>query len=1083
MDEAACISLWGHDFRPAFRNMWWVREQYPQVPFMALSASMTEAMRMDISEQLCLRTPFVSTLPYFRANLDITCTHKEGFAKDMARIAQAVNAGEAMIVYTSLPSTAVKVAAKLESLLQDQDVQVGVYTGATEKGERERVQSAFDKGEVQVLVATVAFGMGIDKPDIRKIIHYGIPKCMEDYHQQIGRAGRDGLPSSCVILFNNSDWKLWFSKLFTQGYENWDQDDLRNHLESAEHLHQLVVGHSCRHESILSYFGRSTEIELLKSSSLCRCDVCLGRRGEWLRSAKPRDFFREARLVLEAVRVGQELTKGRGASKEAAVQLVSAHRKSALVGVPRTMVDRLWVLRDELPVGRRTKAYSSEIFDMLYGDGYLTRQLKNNRDFRSFVWRMTDFGESALSWGRSVQLLPTRSIRQFEMEPKERKEVEQANNIYNTMKAQVLKRLPYYIAELRTSSSEEDPGCLSDSFGWLASMSDSMKEHAVNAGKTLKMHESISDGDEGPENIHGIMQGRVSAETMTEMAICNQSARTCSKDSATNLCSDLNGVGVWCQRRMLDHVLGQHLQHALVGCELVFDYVLDSRNYFTCVVQLPSHSLRFSSGIAYPSQVTASVRAIINALIALLQIPLPVSGTDATPISDLQLVSMLDDGACQSEAKTGNTLVLLFACMSQHMQRPPRRADVAFTFLLDSCKCYRCVVTLRILGGLQFSTKMAYSEKGNAKQASILHACLALIKAKTGYAKASTKEESRLLLCIAKHMQRPPVEDDVGFTFLSDSNNFWRCVINLHTLGGLEISSGRPQRRKDVAKSLAISRACITVERSKTEHAKVCYKQDCRLLACLAEHMQLAPVEEDVEFRYFLDSNKSWRCVVTLHALEGLEISNNRLQKHKDRAKHFAILRACSVLMKSDSSFAKANSKQESRLLACLAKRTPRPLAEKDVQFHFCSDSDNTWRCVVTLHAFGGLEISSGKPQIHKHLAKRSAISRACTALMTPDSVFANASIKDDSRLLACMAGQMQRSPVEEDVEFRYVLDSNKSWRCVITLHALGGLKRETRTPQIHKHVAKRLAILSACTALMRTESVCAEVGSKPARL
>ncbi|CAE8727275.1 unnamed protein product [Polarella glacialis] len=199
MDEAACISLWGHDFRPSFRNMWWAREQYPRVPFMALSASMTKDMRRDISEQLSLRDPLVSTLPYFRANLDIICTHKEGFAKDLVRIAQSVKLGEPMIVYTPMPSTAAKVARKLESLLQDQGVQVGVYTGATGKDERERVQSAFDSGEVQVLVATVAFGMGIDKPDIRKIIHYGLPKCMEDYHHQIGRAGRDGLP--LVVLF------------------------------------------------------------------------------------------------------------------------------------------------------------------------------------------------------------------------------------------------------------------------------------------------------------------------------------------------------------------------------------------------------------------------------------------------------------------------------------------------------------------------------------------------------------------------------------------------------------------------------------------------------------------------------------------------------------------------------------------------------------------------------------------------------------------------------------------------------------------------------------------------------------------
>ncbi|CAE8742952.1 unnamed protein product [Polarella glacialis] len=311
MDEAACISLWGHDFRPSFRNMWWVRERYPEVPFMALSGSMTDGMRRDISEQLRLRDPVVSTLPYFRPNLDITCTHKEGFIQDMARIAEALKPGELTIIYTPKLSTAYKVAVKLESLLKDQGVQVGVYTGPTEKAERERVQSMFDSDEIQVLVATVAFGMGIDKADVRNIIHYGLPKCMEDYHQQIGCAGRDSLPSQCVIMFSNTDWKVWFCRYFTKEYKHWDKEDLKTHLDSTEQLHQLVVGHTCRQQAILEYFGHMDEVELLRCGSLCRCDVCLGRRGQWFGGKEPRDFFREARLVLEAVSVAEGLSRGR----------------------------------------------------------------------------------------------------------------------------------------------------------------------------------------------------------------------------------------------------------------------------------------------------------------------------------------------------------------------------------------------------------------------------------------------------------------------------------------------------------------------------------------------------------------------------------------------------------------------------------------------------------------------------------------------------------------------------------------------------------------------------------------------------
>ncbi|CAE8650762.1 unnamed protein product [Polarella glacialis] len=852
MDEAACISLWGHDFRPSFRNMWWVREQHPQVPFMAVSASMTEDMRRDISEQLCLRDPFVSTLPYFRANLDITCTHKEGFANDMARIAEAVKLGEPMIVYTPMPSTAAKVATKLESLLQDQAVQVGVYTGATDKGERERVQSAFDKGEVQLLVATVAFGMGIDKPDIRKIIHYGIPKCMEDYHQQIGRAGRDGLPSSCVILFDNSE-KLWFSKLFTKGYENWDQDDLRNHLESAEHLHQLVVGHSCRHESILAYFGREAEIELLKSSRSCRCDVCLGRRGEWLGSAKSRDFFREARLVLEAVRVAQWLTKGNGASKETVLKLVIARTESRLAGVPKIMVERLRAVRDELPLCRRTKAYVSEIFDMLYGDGYLSRQLPGNQDFRSFVWKMSEFGESALSWGRSVQLLPTRSMRKLELKREERAEMEQAQKEYDSIKKQVLKRVPCYLAELRNSSSEVAPNDESNMWDWMTSMTDSMKEYAVKAGESVDMCDNVEDEDI-PKVAPAISHTQVASDAITGMASCDESVCTLSTNPIASICSDLEGVSDYNHTKLLRHVLSQHLQRTTVSCDVAFDYSnygTAAQSSYRCVIKLPSlQGVTFSSGKAYPSQAFAKRRATLNALIGLLQVPLPALGAHATPIPELQCVSMVTSGGPQSKSQPRPHAALLLACMAQYMQRPPRSRDVACTFLLDSHGGYRCVVTLRALGGLQFSTKRTQKLKGNAQSASITHACTVLLRAKTGYTN-SKSQVSHLLASLAKHMQRCPVDEDVEFRYMLDSGGFYTCIITVPALC-LEFSTPKPQLQKCNAKFCAILFACkeLTTTKSDTVIGNLSTKQESCLFACLAKLVHRPPVEQDLHFRY-----------------------------------------------------------------------------------------------------------------------------------------------------------------------------------------------------------------------------------------
>ncbi|CAE8656209.1 unnamed protein product [Polarella glacialis] len=1073
MDEAACISLWGHDFRPSFRNMWWVREQYPQVPFMALSASMTEDMRRDISEQLCLRAPIVSTLPYFRANLDITCTHKEGFAKDMARVAQVVKVGEPMIVYTPLPSTAVKVAAKLESLLQDQDVQVGVYTGATEKVERERVQSAFDNGEVQVLVATVAFGMGIDKPDIRNIIHYGLPKCMEDYHQQIGRAGRDGLPSSCVILFDNSDWKLWSSKLFTEGYEDWDKDDLRKHLESAEHLHQLVFGHSCRHRSILAYFGRDSEIELLKSSSLCMCDVCLGRRGEWFGSLKPRGFFREARLVLEAVRVAQELTKGKGANKEAVLKLVTSRSDTVPVGVSKVMLHRIWAVRHELPRCRWSKAYSGQIFDMLYGDGYLTQQLTSSQDFRSFVWRMTEFGESALVWGRSIHLLPTRSIQKLELAPKERKEVEQAHITYSSMKTQILKRLPYCMGDLRNSSSQEDPSDQRDTWSWLSLMSDSMKEHAVAAAKTHEMFENLRDEGKILRGVHA----NTSADPVTGMSDCSASAQTCSKDPVTNLCSDLHGVGMYSFRNMFFHVLDLHLQRTLVRSKVVFDYVMGSESSYTCLVQLPLQGLRFSSGKAYPSKAASKFRALINALIALLQVPLPALGALATPASDLQRTSMFDDGVFQSEDGPGPFLSFLFACMGQHMQRPAQMADVTFTFFGDIHEGYRCVMTLRSLGGLQFSTKATNRWRNAAKSASITHACQVLIDAKTGCTKPKPMSQmSSLLACLDKHMERRTVKKDVKFSFVLESSKLYSRVIAVPALG-LEFSTGLPQKLKCNAKFCAISRACTALARSEAVCGTASMKQEAYLFVCLAKHMQRPPVGEDVEFRYTLDSDRGWQCFITLLAVGNLQFSHPKPQKRKNKSKLFAMARACGFLESTLSCHASASKTEDSRLLACMAKHMQRTPVEEDVEFRCLLDSNNAWRCVITLHGLEGLEVSTPDSQCLRCRAKSEAIRLACVVLktrsvspvlLTTGPAYASASSKLESRLLVCLAKHMQEPPVEKDVEFRFALDSNNAWRCVITLHAFGGMEIPNLTPQSCKRNAKTSAISRACSILRK---------------
>ncbi|CAE8620263.1 unnamed protein product [Polarella glacialis] len=539
---------------------------------------------------------------------------------------------------------------------------------------------------------------------------------------------------------------------------------------------------------------------------------------------------------------------------------------------------------------------------------------------------------------------------------------------------------------------------------------------------------------------------------------------------------------------MFCHVMGQHLQRKLERHEVIFDYAMDSQNHHMCVMQLPSlQGVRFSSGKAYPSKTVAKHRALVNALCALLRVPLPTPGSHETPTSDLQALSMMNNGGSQSESGQSSFLLLLFGCMAQHMQHPPQSRDIAFTYLLDSQSNYRCVVTLRSLGGLQFSTKKTSPSRSSAKCATITHACNVLIQAKTGYAKASTKGESNLLACIAKHMQRSPVEADVDFRFHLDSSKAWRCVVTAHALRSQEFSNPKPSSTKQKAKQCAILYACKCLSEDDAEFAKA-NKQESRLLACLAKHMQRAPLNEDVEYRYVLHSNQFWRCVIILHALGGLEVSTPKLQSLKKNAKSLAISRACTVLLKTGAEFANPKSKQESRLLACLAKHMPRAPVGADVEFRHALHSNNTWQCVITLKALGDLQCSTTIPQTHRNKAKASAISNACALLLTMESAgsvvlktdlfYVEASNKSESRLLACLAKHIHRAPLAEDMEFRYVLFSDNSWRCVITLNALGGLQVSTLRPQGRKDNAKFGAISRACTLLMKTDSMFAEANS-----
>ena len=195
IDEAHCISDWGHDFRPDYRNLKELRQAYSKVPFIALTATATQPVLKDISQQLSLQKASVYVTSFNRSNLSyIVHSKQRSFSRLLDYIKK--HQGGSIIVYRFSR----KGTEGLAQDLQAEGFKVAAYHAGLTHENRKAVQEAFIRDEIQIIVATIAFGMGIDKPDIRLVVHYEIPKSIEGYFQATGRAGRDGLPSECVIF-------------------------------------------------------------------------------------------------------------------------------------------------------------------------------------------------------------------------------------------------------------------------------------------------------------------------------------------------------------------------------------------------------------------------------------------------------------------------------------------------------------------------------------------------------------------------------------------------------------------------------------------------------------------------------------------------------------------------------------------------------------------------------------------------------------------------------------------------------------------------------------------------------------------
>ncbi len=260
IDEAHCISQWGHDFRPEYRQLGVLREAFPDVAIHAFTATATPRVRTDIAAELTLRNPAILVGSFDRSNLVYRVRRRTD------RLRQVIEAldrhrGEAGIVYCIRRAE----VDQLSEALRRRGLRAVRYHAGLADAERKRAQDEFIAERADVVVATVAFGMGIDRSDVRFVIHAGMPKSIEHYQQEAGRAGRDGLPAECLLLYSGGDYGLWRSILMAEGLP------APGAIPKLGEMYGYCQAVACRHRSLVEYFGQT-----YGAASCGACDVCLG---------------------------------------------------------------------------------------------------------------------------------------------------------------------------------------------------------------------------------------------------------------------------------------------------------------------------------------------------------------------------------------------------------------------------------------------------------------------------------------------------------------------------------------------------------------------------------------------------------------------------------------------------------------------------------------------------------------------------------------------------------------------------------------------------------------------------------------